>query len=69
MSKVELSSSSIASVEYYRSTQTLEVVLRHGGVYQYFDVPERVYEEFIRADSPGTYFNSAIKGVYRYVRV
>ena len=69
MSRVELSSSSIASVEYFPSTQTLQVVLRSGGIYQYFDVTERVYEEFIKADSPGTYFNSAIKGIYRYVRV
>lgn len=69
MSKVELSSSSIASVEYFASTQTLQVVLRSGDVYQYFDVPETVYHEFVTADSAGVYFNSAIKGVYRYTRV
>lgn len=69
MSKVELSSSSIASVEYFPSTQTLQVVLRSGSVYQYFDVPEPVFDEFVKAGSAGTYFNSAIKGVYRYVRV
>ena len=59
----------IRAVEYFPNTQTLQVVLRNGGVYQYFDVPEQVSEEFIKADSPGTYFNSAIKGLYRYVRV
>ena len=69
MSKVELSSSSIASVEYFPSTQTLQVVLRNGGVYQYFDVPEPVFHEFVNAASAGAYFNSAIKGVYRYARV
>jgi hypothetical protein len=48
---------------------TLEVEFTTGTVYQYFDVPERVFEELMAAESKGGFFNSQIRGHYRYARV
>jgi len=51
MDRVPVSSSNIADIGYDPSTMTLEVGFLNGGVYQYFDVPEAVYEEFMRAET------------------
>jgi hypothetical protein len=68
MNRISVSSSSIAEIGYDEPTQTLEIQFRHGGVYQYFDVPTRVYEELIAAPSQGRYVAEQIKGTYRYAR-
>lgn len=69
MNRIPVDSSNIVSIGYYQETQTLEVEFHKGRVYQYFDVPQVVYEEFIVADSKGKYLATQIKGNYRYARV
>jgi len=68
MDRVAVSSSSIASVGYDPETLTLEIEFSSGLIYQYFDVPEQVYNDLRNAGSPGGYLASNIKGVYRYAR-
>jgi len=41
----------IRAVHFDRSTRTLRVELENGAVYDYADVPERVYDELARAPS------------------
>lgn len=62
-------STNIASIGYDKETQTLEVEFLKGNLYQYFDVPQAVYEGFLSADSKGKYLIANIKGNYRYARV
>lgn len=62
-------SSNIASIGYDPGTQTMEVEFTNGNVYQYFDVPQAVYEELMRAESAGRFLNAQVKGVYRYARL
>ena len=69
MNRVVIASSNIAEVGYDRAKQTLEIMFRDGGVYQYFDVPEQVYQELLGAASHGQYFQASIKGAYRYARL
>lgn len=69
MNRISVNSTSIASIGYDPDTQTLEVEFNNGNVYQYFDVPQVVYDSFISADSHGKFLNSNIKGIYRYARV
>jgi hypothetical protein len=57
------------SIGYDQDTQTLEVEFHKGRIYQYFDVQQPVYEEFINAGSKGKYLATQIKGNYRYARV
>jgi hypothetical protein len=64
-----VSSSSLAEIGYHPPSQTLEVMFHDGRLYQYFDVPRRVYEAFIGASSIGTFFNKEIKDLYRYARL
>jgi hypothetical protein len=55
MIRIPVSSSNIASIGYDQGTQTLEVEFLKGSVYQYFDIPQAIYEEFISAESKGKY--------------
>ena len=61
MNRTPISSSNLRSVGYDPSTSTLEVEFRHGGIYQYFDVPEARYEGLMSAYSKGSYFDTFIK--------
>ena len=70
MNRTQISSSNLSSVGCDPSTSTLEVGFRHGGVYQYFDVPAARYDGLLSAYSKGSYFDTFIKnGGYAYHRV
>lgn len=68
MNRYPVISSNVAAIGYDDESQTLEVEFNDGGIYQYFDVPPRVYEEFRNATSPGKYLHNEIKGHYRFAR-
>lgn len=69
MNRQSVTSSNIASIGYDADSQTLEIEFLNGGVYQYFDVPQHVYEEIMSANSHGQYLAQNIKGIYRYSKV
>lgn len=67
MQRTPVQSSTLQSVGY--ENNVLEIQFLSGGVYQYFDVPEHVYQALLAASSKGSFFSQAIRGVYRYARV
>jgi hypothetical protein len=67
MNKVE--SSNVAEVGYDEESATLQVTFNNGSSYQYFDVPEQLFEGLLHADSVGEYLAAQIKGSYRYSKV
>ena len=62
-------SSNIVRFGYDASNSTLGVEFKSGGVYQYFDVPEGVFEQMKNAASKGKFLAQHIKGTFRYARV
>ena len=46
--RIPVASSNIASVGYDKEAHILEKEFHHGAIYQYVDMPEKVYEEFVR---------------------
>lgn len=69
MTRQPVSSSNLRSVGYEVESLTLEIEFHHGGVYQYFDVPEGTHAGLMTAGSKGSYFHDHIKNVYRYRKV
>lgn len=61
--------SQIRSVGYDKEKQVLQIEFSSGGVYDYFAVPESVYEDFIRAESLGGFVATRIRGMYEYKRL
>lgn len=64
--RIPLASSNIASAGYDRKSRIMEIEFHDGSVYQYFDVPEKVYLELINAPSHGAYYMHEVKGKYNF---
>lgn len=69
MQRIQVESSNILEVGYDQNFATLEIMFSDGKVYQYFDVPQVVYEELVAAPSVGKHFHAHIRGIYRFARV
>lgn len=69
MNMDNVDSSNIAAIGYDEDSQTLQVEFKNGTLYQYFDVPEMIYEGMAQSPSVGQYLNQQVKGIYRYSRV
>jgi hypothetical protein len=62
-------SSTILKFGHDAEQSVLVIEFLNGGVYQYFDVPEEVFQKMCAADSKGRFLAQQIKGVYRYARM
>jgi hypothetical protein len=69
MKRQQVESSNLASVGYDAANEILEVEFNHGGVYQYFDVPESEYISLMSASSHGSYFSANIRNDYEYQKL
>jgi hypothetical protein len=68
MKRVQLSSAAIAAVTYDDRQKTLAVEFRDGDIYRYAHVPKFVYEELLRAESAGAFWNY-VKKNYEFTSV
>ena len=62
-------STEIEWIGYEHKRNMLQVEFIVGGIYQYENVPTRVYEDFLSASSHGRFFETEIKGQYSYRRI
>ena len=62
-------STEIEWIGYEHKRNMLQVEFLTGSIYQYDQVPERVYQSFLQATSHGNFFESHIKGSYACRRV
>jgi hypothetical protein len=60
-------SSNIAAVEY--EAGVIFVTFKNRSRYSYEGVPEKLYEELVKAESVGKFFNTNIKNVYPFKKV
>lgn len=68
MDRNNVASSNLRSVGYDPQATTLEVEFVDGGIYQYYGVPEHMYEQMMNAPSKGQFLNTYIKNQYPYSR-
>jgi len=69
MERYSVASSNIASIGYDGPSQILEVEFLNGSIYQYYGVPENMYDQLMQAGSKGVFLNTYIKNAYGYSRV
>ena len=62
-------SSNINGFDYITETHVLIIEFKNGGRYNYYDVPEIIYERMKVAPSKGQFLAQNIKNTYRYARV
>ena len=61
-------SSNIARFAYDEPSHILKIEFKNGGLYDYFDVPQPVFEGMQHASSKGQFLAQQIKGSFRYAR-
>lgn len=64
MQRTPVASSNIASIGYDIGSETLEIEFKSGKAYQYFNVPQLIYEQLMAAPSHGVFFNANIRNIY-----
>lgn len=65
MERQPVSSSNLASVGYDPDSETLEVeFVSTGNVYEYYNVPQFMYDRLLEASSIGQFFNAEIRNAY-----
>ncbi|MFV2016264.1 MAG: KTSC domain-containing protein [Candidatus Heimdallarchaeota archaeon] len=70
MERQHVISSNLKSVGYDPETKTLEIEFLNGGLYQYFSIPESIYNGLMSASSHGSYFDQYVKkGGYTYKKL
>ncbi len=69
MERKRVNSSKVRSVGYDEKTQTLEVELSNGQVFQYVKVYPEVYRRFMAAPNPTSFYDDKIAEDYTGRRV
>lgn len=64
MIRQNVSSTNLRSVGYDGNMRLLEIEFNSGGLYQYLNVPEMIYNGLMSASSHGEYFHRNIKDRY-----
>ncbi len=62
-------SSNVEAIGYDSDAQELHVQFLKSGTYVYYNVEEWVFDEFMQADSKGTYLNAKIKPSYQCAKL
>lgn len=68
MPRVDLNSTLLHAAIYQDQSAFLELEFRSGAIYRYLGVPAQTYQELLRAESQGRYFNQHIRNRFPYVK-
>ena len=67
MKMIAVNSLDLAAVGYDESTRTLRAELRTGSLFEYYDVPPKVFEGLLKAETPWHFFKKRLyKGPYEF---
>ena len=69
MEKYSVASSNVKALGYDPQSETLEVDFLNGSRYQYYGVPQQMYERLMQTSSKGRFLHVYIKNSYAYSRV
>jgi hypothetical protein len=69
MDRQPVSSSNLVSVGYEPGSETLEIEFNNGRIYQYYNVPQIVFDMLMTASSPGTFFKTNIRDSFACSRI
>lgn len=67
--KISMPSTVVAEMEYDPRGKNLRIRFVSGLVYEYLDVPEKVFSSMRHSGSKGAFLNRYIKGHYKFRRL
>ncbi|KQC13901.1 MAG: KTSC domain containing protein [Desulfuromonas sp. SDB] len=69
MEMIQVKSSNLAAVGYDPNSAVLKVEFLNCRIYEYYDVPQYIFDELLAADSKGKYAASNIYKNYNQQRI
>lgn len=60
MEMIPVSSSNHVAAGYDSNQATLRIEFKNGNIYEYYDVPQYIWDEYLAADSKGKYAHQNI---------
>jgi lysyl-tRNA synthetase class 2 len=69
LERIDLDSTALAWVRYLPKQRVLQVGLRTGRNYDYFEVPAAIYRKLLAAESKGRYYNRHIRNDFVFQEV
>ena len=69
MQRIPLHSTLLQFAGYQDQLVLLELGFHDGAVYQYFNVSGQTFQELLRAESKGAYFNAHIRHCFAYAKI
>jgi len=66
MHRFPTESTALIAIGYQAITQRLQIEFKDGCIYEYSDVPAVVYTALLSAASKGRFFNTRIRGHFRF---
>ncbi len=66
---IKVNSTNLSAVGYDSETKILTIEFNDGGLYEYYDVPQNIYDELMSAPSKGSFFHRFIRNTYRTVKI
>jgi len=64
MKMIEVDSRAISHIGYDNKTLGMKITFKQSGTYNYCNVPQSIFDEFLNASSVGTYYAQNIKDEY-----
>lgn len=58
----------LKAAAYHTQFGVLELTFHSGDGYHYFGVPAQIYNQLLRAESKGRYFNSQIRNRFKFTK-
>jgi hypothetical protein len=65
----KLESSCLKRAAYDHDAQILQLTFRSGQIYDYHDLPFRLFTLLTQSSSPGQFFHTFIRNSYRHMRI
>lgn len=69
MEMLRVTSSNISSIGYNSSSKRLVFLFNDGSKYEYYNVPEKVYQELMASESKSGYAHKNIYEGYEYSKI
>lgn len=67
---VQLESSMISLADYNEELNEMFLIFKPDGVgYKFIDVPKCIYDDFLKSESKGKFFNENIKSEYGCIKI
>lgn len=69
MNWISFKATDFYEIKYNKDENKLQIEFNDGSIYQYFGVENNLFDDFIKSETQGIFFNKLIRGKFKYKRI